>query len=199
MKSFFLMSAEKPLRADFVPVVARDCVSECAACKRNTSYFSSPLLYEWDSDFGTPEESLANGHDFLWGDHQLLVTDSGRDFLITHHLAFEFLNSQPVNTYLNRRTLEIEYLPPPDIPLFWARPTRLVSGVVSQVNDEVCESCGQYIDHPARVSRLLFPESAQGVFYIEQHTDRRIFVDRGVLNVFDEIPGIGFFKAGRSK
>lgn len=174
----------------------------CDACDMNLNELKPPLLYYWDKEFGTPDLSISQGHDCFWGDLCLIVNERGKHILQDLGLPLDFGDTKHVKTKVVRRELLIEYLPPPEMTLYWAWATNAADADPLLSGNEVCCECGQFTKHLRQLTRLKIPASdatSQGVFSVRQNGGGPIFVTEEIRDVLkgSGLKGIGFYPAGR--
>lgn len=187
---------------DFFYAGTHEVHPPCDVCAVNMNELVSPLLYYWDEEFGTPQLSMDLGHDCFWGELRLMATDNGRAVLENLGLPFEFSATKPVKTRLVRRELIIEYMPPPENELHWARPTVLADADPEESKNELCIKCGMFITQVRQLTRLRIPKSdatSRGLFSVRQNRGGPIFVteDTKAMLCKSGLAGIGFYPAGR--
>ena len=173
----------------------------CVACERNMNDTTSPLLYYWDDEFGTPELSMSRGHSCFWGSMRLMVNSDGRTVLEALGLPFDFLPTQEVRTELVGEELIVENLPRTGNEFFWARPTNVADADSDRSDNDVCGQCRKFTRQPRQLTRLKVPQSdatSEGVFTVRQNHGEPMFVaqDTKALLSQSNLVGIGFYPAG---
>jgi hypothetical protein len=161
-----------------------------------------PLLYVWEKEFGTPEVSIREGHEFLWGGSTFMVTANGKSLLSYLNLPFEFLPTQPVKTELSGREYRVENLSLPESELFWARPTDVADADPEASDNKVCDVCGTFTERVVQLTRLrLFSNDAtsRGAFTVRQNHGGPVFVTEDTKKMIGDsgIKGVGFYPAGK--
>lgn len=203
MKKLYVLShSARRFEDDFVTAGTHVKHPSCSGCGRNMNDLLPPLLYEWDEEFGNPQESINKQHDCYWGEFSLLVTENGRSILEELDLSFEFFEATPVSTSLVGRNLVIKNLPPPDMKLFQARPATIIDADAAMCSNSLCDVCGKFSQQVRQITRLKLVGNValqRRVITIRQNRGEPIFVseDTKSLIVDSGLKGIGFYPAGR--
>lgn len=164
----------------------------CNVCGRGLSRLTSPLLYYWDREFGSPTLSMSQGHQFFWASLLLLATQTGRQCLEELGLAFDFQPAKRIPDPSIRQDVVDD-----ERPLCWVRPTHIASADETNEN-EICPECGQFVTQPRQLTRLKVAQSkaTTGVFSVRENAGEPIFVTSEVRTLLHDALGIRCYPAG---
>jgi hypothetical protein len=203
MNNIYMMAhCDDVYRTDFFLVgtgVPRD---SCPACERGMGHWKSPYLYEWDVEFGTPDQSIEKHHDCRWGGMYLMVTARGRKLLSELDFHLTFHRTIFVQIRFVRREMFIDEVPQPKEKLHFVRPHLEVNADLSQLKTKVCDTCGYFVRPRWLLKGLKIkdcPEIHRGPFTVRQNgVHHPFFVTEQIKQKIcaSGLTGVTFYPAG---